>query len=134
MLQIKGRRFRLVTKVFIQKAPLPPWAIYVPLVRLPYYPYPQVDPYVPERPYIGDPYFAGYPCSHYITCEKHSGGETATTYTVLLKLLQFPLFTSKRATMQPSAYDAPSQYLSHRGVLAKPTQVQHHVWATFTQV
>ena len=35
--------------------------------------------------------------------------------------------------MQPSAYDAPSQRLGQRGVLAKPAQVQLYVWTTLTQ-
>jgi len=62
-----------------------------------------------ERPYMDDPHFGGYPYSPCISCERHLVGRTATTYTVLRQLLQWPLLTSKRATTQPSAYDAPSQ-------------------------
>ena len=73
---------------------------------------------------MGDPHFGGYPYSPYISCERHSVGRMAMTYTVLWQLLQLPLFTSKRATTQPSAHDAPSQRWGQRGVLAKPAQVQ----------
>jgi len=72
---------------------------------------------------MGNPHFGGYPYSPYISCERDSVRRTATTYMVLRPLLQRPLLTSKRATTQPSAYDAPSQRWDQRGVLAKPAQV-----------
>ena len=73
---------------------------------------------------MGDPHIGGYPYSPYISCEQHSVGLMATTYTVLQQLLQLSLFTRKRGTTQPSAYDAPSQHWGQRGVLAKLIQVQ----------
>jgi len=79
---------------------------------------------MPERPYMGDPYFSGYTYCPYISCERHLVGQMATTYTVLRQLLESPLFTSKRATTRPSAYEAPSQRWGQRGVLAKPAQLQ----------
>jgi len=83
---------------------------------------------------MGDPNFGGYPYSPYISCEPHSFGRTATTYTVLRQLLQLPLSTTNRATTKPSAYDSPSQRWGQRAVLAKPAQVQYYVPATLIQV
>jgi len=82
---------------------------------------------------MGDPHFGGYPYSPYISYERYSVGQTATACSVLWQLLQEPLFTSKRAITQQSAYDVPSRRWGQRGLLAQPSKVQLYVWATITQ-